>query len=185
MATSLMIMLIGLSGSGKSTLLDFALSTCPSVKKLISVTTRPPRSKEVDGADKYFFTKEKFEDSRSGLCIINEVYDYYYAFMKDAFMSGDIYIGELHYEFLDDFKRFHNNTVFVYVKPSAINFAISGIKNRGANSEEVERRLDCSLHEHQELDRLYAKGHFDYRFINNFDDQSMVGFVELIKSILQ
>lgn len=56
-----MIVLVGESGSGKSKTEKYIVGNY-DYKKLISYTTRKPRSGEVDGVDYHFVTDEKFDE---------------------------------------------------------------------------------------------------------------------------
>lgn len=56
-----LIVLSAPSGAGKTTLCDLILKDFANVKLSISATTRPRRSKEVDGKNYFFLTKEAFE----------------------------------------------------------------------------------------------------------------------------
>lgn len=55
-----MIVLVGESGSGKSSVQKYITDNYDGYHKLVTVTTRPPRSGEVDGVDYYFVTEEQF-----------------------------------------------------------------------------------------------------------------------------
>lgn len=57
----LMLVLSSPSGAGKTTLSQKLLSSDNGIVMSISVTTRPPRSREVDGRDYHFISEEQFE----------------------------------------------------------------------------------------------------------------------------
>ena len=52
----------GPSGVGKTTIADHFRQTDPEITVSISVTTRPPRSGEVDGHHYFFITQTEFEE---------------------------------------------------------------------------------------------------------------------------
>ena len=58
---NIMVILSSPSGAGKTTISKKILQKYKSFKLSVSLTTRPPRSNEVDGIDYNFTTKEKFE----------------------------------------------------------------------------------------------------------------------------
>lgn len=62
MKSGKIVTLSGISGSGKSYLKQHVLSKSSLFQPLISVTTRKRRKGEIDGVDKYFFTKEEIEE---------------------------------------------------------------------------------------------------------------------------
>jgi guanylate kinase len=57
----LMLVLSSPSGAGKSTLSRRLLETDPMIRMSVSVTTRAKRPNEVEGADYYFVSPERFE----------------------------------------------------------------------------------------------------------------------------
>lgn len=52
--------LYGKGGAGKDTILQWIVSNCYYVHEIISCTTRPPRSGEVNGKNYFFLTEEEF-----------------------------------------------------------------------------------------------------------------------------
>ncbi len=98
MKKSKMIILIGPSGAGKSTLRKYACMKNADISCLVAVTDRGPRQGEIHGVDKFFLKNRIFEQLKNDnkLCLLNCVYDNQYAFFKENFLTGDIYICELY-----------------------------------------------------------------------------------------
>lgn len=79
-----MVVLSSPSGAGKTTISKLILQKFKSFKLSVSLTTRPPRSNEVEGIDYYFTSKKKFEE------LINEkklyehakIFDHFYGTLK-------------------------------------------------------------------------------------------------------
>ncbi|MBR3620164.1 MAG: guanylate kinase, partial [Clostridia bacterium] len=59
--SGILIVLSGPSGSGKDTVLKKLVENNSDIRVSISMTTRPRRGQEVDGADYYFVTSDYFE----------------------------------------------------------------------------------------------------------------------------
>ncbi len=59
----LLIVVSGPSGAGKDTIISKVIENMKNIKLSISMTSRSPRGKEVNGKDYYFVTKEEFEKS--------------------------------------------------------------------------------------------------------------------------
>jgi len=60
----LILVLSSPSGAGKTTLSQRILASDPLIRLSVSVTTRPPRSGEVDGKDYFFVSQEEFARRR-------------------------------------------------------------------------------------------------------------------------
>ena len=81
---NVMVVLSSPSGAGKTTISKLILQKFKSFKLSVSLTTRPPRSNEVEGIDYYFTSKKKFEE------LINEkklyehakIFDHFYGTLK-------------------------------------------------------------------------------------------------------
>ena len=72
----------GPSGSGKTTLMSET-----GKHKIVTMTTRPMRDREVEGVDYYFVTKEQFETFLAeGQVIEHNVYEngHYYGLTKEV-----------------------------------------------------------------------------------------------------
>lgn len=58
----MLLVLAGPAGAGKSTLCDRLVVEAPGFERVITATTRPPRSGEVDGRDYHFLTQRQFDE---------------------------------------------------------------------------------------------------------------------------
>ena len=61
-AKGLLIVISGPSGAGKGTICSRLIEDMKDTKISISMTSRPPRGKEVNGVEYYFVSKEEFEE---------------------------------------------------------------------------------------------------------------------------
>ncbi len=57
----MLIILTGKSASGKDTIKDLVLAKFPNIKKIITTTSRPLRTREINGVDYRFVTRDEFE----------------------------------------------------------------------------------------------------------------------------
>ncbi len=117
--------------------------------------------------------------------MVNTVYNNRYAFYKQPFLDNNNYLCELYYKNYNYFKKYHNRSVNIYIKPSDLDFAINGVKNRGAAFDEIAIREKKIALENSDLEDLFNDGFFDYRFMNNFDSNSKKNFLDLVKEIIQ
>jgi len=98
--TNVIVTITGPSGAGKSTLEKLMVERL-NFSKVISVTTRQPRDKEIDGKDYYFRTPKEFET----LIETNQLAQYIKLFTND-------YYGSL----ISEFDRaFNKNLPVVFV----------------------------------------------------------------------
>lgn len=180
-----MIILVGTSGAGKSTLRDYVLHKDEKAKKLIAITDRLPRMTENDGIDKFFVSSNVFQqlNQQGELCLVNEIYGHMYAFRKRDFEDDGIYLGELHYGSLNEFIKFHPNTISIYIK-SQNNNILWGLYSRGSLQEEISIRKSKQLSEVKELDYMCDQGVFDYVFNNCFTEKSKQDFYRLVEAII-
>src|SRR4051812_48936890 len=59
--SNVLVVISGVSGVGKSEVMKRVLTYSElNIQKLITATTRPPRTEEVDGLDYYFVSREEF-----------------------------------------------------------------------------------------------------------------------------
>ncbi len=59
--TPVLLILAGPAGSGKSTLCDRLVAEVPGFSRVVTTTTRTPRTGEVDGVHYHFLTPEQFD----------------------------------------------------------------------------------------------------------------------------
>lgn len=87
----MIIVLLGASGSGKSTI-ENILSKDYGYEKIISYTTRPQRSGEINGKDYHFIDNCKFQDAlRKGLFAEYDEYsqERFYGTLKSDYQKGN------------------------------------------------------------------------------------------------
>lgn len=62
---AVLLVIAGPAGSGKTTLCDRVVHEIPGFSRVITATTRPPRSGEIDGVHYHFLTPEQFDEKIS------------------------------------------------------------------------------------------------------------------------
>ena len=69
------VVIAGPSGSGESTITNEIVERySPRIQRLVTATTRPPRTGEKNGVDYYFFSKEEFEREKKTGHILESTY---------------------------------------------------------------------------------------------------------------
>ncbi len=163
----------GPAGVGKTTLCDRLIGEFSGkVKRIVTVTTRKPRTGEVNGLHYHFLSKDEFlERVKQGAFIEYEcVHDNFYGTLKETVISeiedpkgGDLLLN-IDVNGASSLKRFAETTpslkgvVFsVFVNPSSMEQLRERLRNRGSDdSAEIEKRLKTAGSEIERID------HFDF-----------------------
>ena len=145
---NIMIILSSPSGVGKTTITKKIQQKYPNFKISVSVTTRPPRSNEVEGVDYFFVSKKKFENyiSRSKFYEYAEIFGNYYGTLKnkvdESLLESDL-IFDIDWQGtkqLSSFKRL--KPVKIFLVPHNKDALKKRLVNRNQNTnEEVEKRF--------------------------------------------
>lgn len=90
-----LIALFGKSGVGKDTIQNWMVSNLQDTHKLISYTTRPPRSNEVDNKDYHFISVKEFDYMKEKNLFLEttEFRGWYYGTSIEALNENKINIG--------------------------------------------------------------------------------------------
>ena len=147
---NIMVILSSPSGVGKTTLTKKIQQKYQSFKISVSLTTRKPRSNEVDGVDYHFVSIQKFEE----LIKNNQFYEYakifenYYGTLKknvdESIKVNDI-IFDIDWQGTKQLSKFKNLKIIkIYLITSNKNELKNRLIKRNQNSnEEVEKRFNA------------------------------------------
>ena len=180
------ISLSGISGIGKSFFKSYILKNKENFQALISVTTRNKRKGEVDGIDKFFYSLEKFEEEKQDdkLCVINEVFGYWYAYKNNQIElcnNGINLITELFYRNVEEFKKEFPNTISIYILPKDIEKTKNQLKLRSSSKEDFLTRLKAM---DEELSFFYNnRDLFDIVIENDYTEDSCIMLQEILTQI--
>lgn len=160
--------LSGPSGSGKNTVFDGLLQMNSNIAHTVSVTTRKPRTNEVDGVDYYFVSKEEFIDKINNDEFIEYVNygDNYYGTLKSEvtrlFELGKIVILVIEVRGAASIKQVFENAKSIFIYPPSLDELAQRLRSRGQNSEE-EIRTRLSIAE----DEMQLKDSYDFAVVND------------------
>jgi guanylate kinase len=165
------VVIAGPTGSGESTITNELVSLFPTnVRRLVTATTRTPRSGEKNGVDYYFFTKEEFAEEKAGGSIPESTYiknrdTYYGTYAPDlerkireghiVVINPDI-VGARHYKEKYD-------AVTIFIVPESIDALERRIRERNPelpDSEIVKRRANAEAEIRDE------RSFYDYAVVN-------------------
>lgn len=177
-----LIVLSGPSGAGKGTICSELLKQDESLKLSISMTTRSPRGKEVDGEDYYFVTKEEFEEriSNGEFLEYAKVHgDNYYGTPKDkvekALMEGDDIILEIDIQGALEVKEKMSEGIFIFIMPPSMRELRDRLVKR--NTETKEKIIERFKNAYKEINEVTK---YNYIVINDEVDIA----VEKVKAII-
>ncbi|WP_047759196.1 MAG: guanylate kinase [Wolbachia endosymbiont of Armadillidium vulgare] len=178
----ILLILSSPSGAGKTTISEKLLEQSTNLVMSVSMTTRKPRSGEINGKDYFFVTEEKFHE----LCKAGQMLEYakvfenFYGiprdFIEQNLSSGINVLLNIDWQgafYL--FKTLREKVVSVFILPPSMEELRLRLQRRNSDdASEIERRLAEAQKE------ISKRGKYDYVIINNDINKS----VEEISSIL-
>ncbi|MDR0646981.1 MAG: guanylate kinase [Puniceicoccales bacterium] len=174
----LLFALTGTSGSGKTTLCIRLLKNFPSIARVITTTTRPPRHGEINGVDYYFSTQEDFSKSieKNAYLEYSKVYNHYYGVSKksieqsnsvgkDLVLCVDVHGAQTlkqHFNATQSARRL----ICIFVSPSSLTELENRLISRGTDDVwTIQKRLQTAEKE------LATLPQFDY-YLRSQDKES-------------
>lgn len=155
------------SGAGKTTIVDAVLKRDTSVSRVITATTRAPRTGEKNGVDYHFWTIKQFEQAikKGQMLEWAQVHTHYYGIPKksvdDLMKKGICPILVIDVQGARTVKAKYPNAATVFIVPPSLKELKNRILRRNDNTQDIEIRLETAKKEMQELDR------YDYALLND------------------
>ena len=179
----ILIVFSGPSGSGKDTVLKKLTEKNDDIRVSISMTTRPKRGQEVDGADYYFVTKDYFEKKIAD----GEMLEYaqyagnYYGTPKapvDEMLNAGINVVlEIEVQGAAKIRKIYPDAVSVFLMPPSLPALEERLRSRGTEDEEtLSHRLFIA---EQEIRRA---SEFSYVVVNDSVDDAVCDFETVIRA---
>jgi guanylate kinase len=172
----------GPTAVGKGTIVAKVLEDFPQVYVSVSVTTRAPRTGEVDGVHYFFVSDEEFDDlvANNGLlewATIHQAarYGTPRAAVEKALSECRPVILEIDYQGARQVRVSMPEAVQVFIAPPSWDELVRRLVNRGTESlEQIERRLETARVE------LACQDEFDRVIINDDLDIAVADLVEFM-----
>lgn len=169
----LLLVVSGPSGAGKGTICQMLRDQLPELGYSVSVTTRQPRTGEVDGVNYFFKTVDEVKEmiARDELLEYAEVYGNYYGtprnYVMDLLNSGKDVLLEIDIQGALQIKKRFPNGVFVFIVPPSLDELSARIYKRGTDSEDViQRRMASAAGE------LTYAAEYDYIVVNDIAEKA-------------
>ena len=153
----MILIITGPSGVGKNTIID-ALSKKLDFNFSVSHTTRPKRVSEVNGKDYYFITSEEFQNmiNNNELVEFEEYGGFAYGTSRKELNQDGLVILDL--EVNGATKLLNNNNdfigLFIDIDDKEL---INRLKNRGHNSEFINKRMELASKQRKYKDMYHYK----------------------------
>ncbi len=173
------------SGTGKGTIVSALLRQVQGLSRIVTATSRPKRSGEVEGQSYYFIPEKEFRQLiRDGAFVEwNEIYGDLYGtkrdvvdgFVEEAIEKNHDLLLEIDVDGKRNFVRHYGNVVSIFLLPPSLKELERRIKNRRAESaHQMTRRLRRAQME------MGRKEEYDYRVVNDSKDMA----AEEVKTII-
>lgn len=181
------VVIAGPTGSGESTITNEIIRRFSNVRRLVTATTRPPRSGEELNKDYYFFSKDEFLDKveKKEILEVNyqELRDVYYGtYAPDLFEkldSGYLIVVNPDIVGTKYFKENYQATT-IFIAPPSIDELTARVQKRNPEMTEIEleRRMEGARNEIE-----YEQPYYDYVVMNKNGELEQA--VQAVIDILQ
>lgn len=164
----ILIVVSGFSGAGKGTLMKRLVSDYDNYALSVSMTTRQPRTGEVDGREYFFSTKEEFEKKieEEGFveyaCYCGNYYGTPREYVEKKLEEGQDVILEIEIQGALKIKQKFPTALLLFVMPPSAAELKRRLVGRGTETEDViEKRLKRATEEAEGIEN------YDYIVIND------------------
>ncbi len=173
---NLILVISGPAGSGKNTVSERLMAEFPSVRRVITSTSRPPRGAEKDGVDYHFLSKEQFERGieRGDFYEYAKVHDRYYGTSKkaldeidgDSILIIDVQGAATWRGIAERYPEIKRRLTTVFIAPDSEAELRARLAGRNTETaEEIERRMKTAVDEFKQADK------FDVRILSKTRDE--------------
>lgn len=155
------------SGAGKTTIVDAVLKRNKTVARVVTATTRAPRTGEKDGVDYHFWTIKQFEQAikKGQMLEWAQVHTHYYGIPKksveDLMKKGICPILVIDVQGARTMLKEYPDAATVFIVPPSLKELKKRILGRNDNTQDIEIRLETAKKEMLELE------HYDYALLND------------------
>lgn len=182
--TPLLIVVSGPSGIGKDTVVQGLKNRNLPFHFVITATSRPPREKEVDGRDYFFYSQDKFEEMIAAGEFLEHawVYTAYKGVPKwqvrEALQSGEDVVMRLDFQGARTVRNLCPEAILIFLTAGSKEEWLGRLHNRRSETEEeLAVRIETAKAEYESLDI------FDYIVLNEEDNLDRT--LDVIESIIE
>ncbi len=170
------------SGCGKGTILGEVLKD-DRFYYSVSVTTRDPRTGEVDGVHYHFKTREEFEAliAEDAFLEYAEYCENYYgtliAPIEEHLAQGKHVILEIEVKGAELVRKLRPDAAFLFIAPPSVEVLQERLEKRGTEAPEV-----IAARVAQAKEELTHAGEYDYVIVNDVLDDAIQDFKSIIRA---
>ena len=171
----------GPSGAGKSTVVSKAMEQRDDLCFSVSVTTRAPRTGEVDGRDYFFITQERYDEMvRDGELLeharyVSNSYGTPRRYVEEKLAAGINVALDIEIQGARQVREKMPDTVMIFVTPPSMAELRRRLSGRGTETpENVEARIRRAQQE------LVEAESYDYLIINDDLDRATAEFMAIL-----
>lgn len=179
----LLLVISGPSGAGKSTILREVTAKCPELRFSVSATTREPRQGETDGVHYYFVNRERFEEMRRGLELLENAeyagncYGTPAGPVLESVGQGFVTVLDIEAKGAMQVRERHPDCVLVFICPSETAEVERRLRERGTESAEKIQKRMAALEEQMAFVPKY-----DYYVVNDVLGDAVQSVLAIIEA---
>ncbi len=178
-----LIVVSGPSGAGKGTVLAQAFEKYPNLRYSVSVTTRAPREKEVDGVDYYFKNIDEYmkmlhdNEFLEHQCVYGNYYGTPRKKVEEMLESGYDVVLEIDVKGALEIKSRFPEAVMIFITPDNKKTIEERLKKRSTEKEEeLMVRIGSALEELKQAEK------YDYIVVNDDAQRSAEDIGAIIRA---
>jgi guanylate kinase len=175
----LLLIVAGPTGTGKTTVSERLVDSHPEIERIVTCTTRPPRSREQPGIDYFFLSNQEFDTAlaRDEFLEWAQVHAWRYGTRKNAVfdrlaqgtdlvVNVDVRGAQAFRKAFAEHPAMRGRLVTVFIMPPDLNTIRARLVARGQDlPEQIERRLKTALFEIEQW------ADFDYCIVTGSKDR--------------
>lgn len=178
-----LIVVSGPSGAGKGTVLAHAFEKYPNLRYSVSVTTRAPREKEVDGVDYYFKDIDEYmkmlhdNEFLEHQCVYGNYYGTPRKKVEEMLDRGYDVVLEIDVKGALEIKSRFPEAVMIFITPCEKSTIEERLKKRSTEKEE-----ELMVRIGSALDELKQAEKYDYIVVNEDAEKSADDIAAIIRA---